>query len=92
MKVKIEKETKYDELTDEQYELLDGIRSMIDEMKDVAAALNEAIEYNDPRLGGFKPAFPAGFRYTITADMTKFRMLKERIDNLFDAYTKAVNY
>ena len=88
----IEKETTYDELTKEQYELLDGIRSMIGEMKDVAASLNEAIEYNDPRLGGFVPSQPAGFRYTITADMDKFRMLKQRIDNLWSDYSRTVSY
>jgi hypothetical protein len=92
MKVTIEKETKYEELTDEQYELLDGIRSMINEMNDVAAAFNEAIEYNDPILGGFVPSQPAGFRYTITADMDKFRMLKKRIDNLWDDYARTVSY
>jgi hypothetical protein len=92
MKVTIKKETKYEELTDEQYELLDGIRSMINEMNDVAAGFNEAIEYNDPNLGGFVPSQPAGFRYTITADMDKFRMLKKRIDNLWDDYARTVSY
>lgn len=92
MKVTIEKETKYDELTDEQHELLQGIRKMINEMNDVAAAFNEAIEYNDPRLGGFVPSRPAGFCYTITADMDKFRMLKKRIDNLWDDYARTVSY
>lgn len=90
--VTIEKGTTYDELTDEQQELLDGIQIMINEMKDVEACLREATDYNDPRLGGFVPSFPAGFRYTITADMDKFRVMKERIDNLYDAFTKAVSY
>jgi len=94
MEVTIEKETKYDELTDEQYELLDGIRSMIKEMNDVAAGFNEAIEYNDPRLSGFVSLHPhpTGFRYTIKADMDKFRMLKKRIDNLWDDFARTVSY
>ena len=92
MKIEIEKGMTYDELSDEQYELLDAMRIMIDEMKDVAASINEAIEYNDPRLGGFVPSQPAGFRYTITADMDKFRMLKQRIDNLWSDYSRTVSY
>lgn len=92
MKIEIEKGTTYDELTHEQQELLDGIRIMIDEMKDVAASINEAIEYNDPRLGGFVPSQPVGFRYTITADMDKFLMLKKRIDNLWSDYSRTVSY
>jgi len=93
MEVTIEKETKYDELTDEQYELLDGIRSMIKEMNDVAAGFKESIEYNDPS-GGFVSSHPhpTGFRYTIKADMDKFRMLKKRIDNLWDDFARTVSY
>jgi hypothetical protein len=85
----IEKGTKYDELTKEQYELLDDIQSMIAEMKDVVAIMNETIEYNDPTLGGFVPSQPAGFCYTITADMDKFRMLKKQIDNLCSDYLRS---
>jgi hypothetical protein len=92
MKTVIEKGTKYDELTTEQYELLDGLRSMIDEMKEVMALMNEGIEYNDPTLGGFVPSQPAGFFYTITADMDKFRMLKKRIDNLWSDYSNTLNH
>jgi len=92
MKIEIEKGTTYDELTHEQQELLDGISHMMEELKDVAAALNEAVEYNDPTLGGFVPSQPAGFRYSITADMNKFRMLEQRINNLWSDYSRTVSY
>lgn len=95
--MKIEKETTYDELTAEQIEVLDGIRKMVRDLQEMIDILGEATDYNDPRLGGFVPSQPAGFRYTITVDMDRFRTLMKRVENMTGitsttSYDKVVTY
>jgi len=95
--VTIEKGTTYDELTDEQMEVLDGIRNIIDGLQEMIDILGEATDYNDPRLGGFVPSLPAGFRYNLTVDTDRFRTLVKRVENMTGvgsetAYDKVVSY
>ena len=95
--VTIESGTTYDKLTDEQTEVLDGVRNIIDGLQEMIDILREATEYNDPRLGGFIPSLPAGFRYDLTVDMDRFRTLVARVENMTGvgsttAYDKVVKY
>ena len=90
--VTIEKGTTYDELTDEQVAVIDGINDMISEMRTMVDILTESIEYNDPTLGGYKPAWITGFQYTITTDTSKFYRMQEHLNNLYNTYEKVVIY
>ena len=96
-KITIEQGTTYDELTAEQLDVLDGIRKMVRDLKEMIDIFGEATDYNDPRLGGFVPSLPAGFRYDLTVDMDRFRTLVARVENMTGvgsttAYDKVVKY
>jgi len=92
MKVTIEKGTTYDKLTDEQGVVIDGIRDMINRMQEMIDILEEAIDYNDPRLSDFVPSLPAGYFYNPTVDIKKFYALRKRVENMTDSYDKVVSY
>jgi len=92
MKITIEKETQWKELTDEQQTVINDAHLMIRELEDVLPAMREAFEYNDPTLGGFHPPMKAGYRYNITIDDIRLDRIHRRLKRLFDTYTKAVQW
>lgn len=89
-KITIEKGTTYDELTDEQGVVIDGIHEMIAEMRTMIDILEETIDYNDPRLGNFISEKPVGYLYNITTDTSKFHRLQKRVNDLYNSYDKVV--
>ena len=92
MKITIEKHTQWNELTDEQQEVIDTVHLMIRELEDVLPAMREAFEYNDPTLGGFHPPMKAGYRHNITIDDVQLDRMHHKMKRLFDTYTKAVQW
>lgn len=92
MKITIEKETQWKELTDEQQTVINDAHLMIRELEDVLPAMREAFEYNDPTLGGFHPPMKAGYRYNITIDDIRLDRIHRRLKRLFDDYVKAVQW
>ena len=92
MKITIEKETQWKELTDEQQTVINDAHLMIRELEDVLPAMREAFEYNDPTLGGFHPPMKAGYRYNITIDDIRLDRIHRRLKRLFDDYVKVVQW
>lgn len=92
MKITIEKETQWKELTDEQQTVINDAHLMIRELEDVLPAMREAFEYNDPTLGVFHPPMKAGYRYNITIDDIRLDRIHRRLKRLFDDYVKAVQW
>ena len=92
MKITIEQGTTYDELTDVQGVVIDGIHEMIAEMRTMIHILEEAIDYNDPRLSDFVAELPVGYFYSITTDTSKFHRLQKRVNDLYNSYDKVVQH
>lgn len=88
-KITIEAGTAHEELTDEQGSVVDSIHAMVGVLQDMVAGLKETIDYYDPRL---HHTDEAGYWYTITVDISKFHRFREQVNNMHEAYTKAVVY
>ena len=62
MKITIEAGTQYDEMTDEQKELHEEIKSLIYHLETLSGMWSEVTEYNNPKFGNYKRERPAGFQ------------------------------
>lgn len=90
MKKMIEAGTLYDEMTPEQKEIHEEIKSLIYHLATLEGMWSEAIEYNNPKFGNYKREFPAGFRYNVKADIGEVRWMSKIADEMMDKIMKGV--
>lgn len=88
MKKMIEAGTLYDEMTPEQKEIHEEIKSLIDHLETLSGMWSEAIEYNNPKFGNYKREFPAGFRYNVKADIGEVRWVLTITDGMMQKIMK----
>lgn len=88
MKITIEAGTQYDEMTDEQKELHEEIKSLIYHLETLSGMWSEVTEYNNPKFGNYKRERPAGFQYDVKADIGEVRWMSKHADKMADKIMK----
>ena len=88
MKKMIEEGTLYDEMTPEQKEMHEEIKSLIDNLETLSAMWSEMIEYNNPKFGNYKRERQAGFQYKVRADIGEVRWVLTITDGMMQEIMK----